>query len=71
MSVVVLDASMAVELLAELPIDRAPTTGPLLHDAWAMRHDVTMSDALYLALARSVGGRVLTVAASCAGPRPS
>lgn len=53
--------STAIDDLAVMPIERTPMVGPLLRDAWNMRHHVTMSDALYLALARSVGGRVLTV----------
>ena len=55
------DVVAAIDVLAELPIERAPATAALLHDAWAMRHNVTMPDALYLALAHSVGGRVLTI----------
>lgn len=51
----------AIDDLAALPVERVPVAATLLHDAWAMRHNVTMPDALYLALARSVGGRVLTL----------
>lgn len=53
-------AATAIDDLAALPVERAPMTAALLHDAWALRHNVRMADALYLALARSVGGRVLT-----------
>lgn len=54
-------ATTAIDDLAALPVERAPMTAALLHDAWALRHNVRMADALYLALAHSVGGRVLTI----------
>jgi hypothetical protein len=34
--------------------------GGLLEEAWSLRQDVTQRDALYVVLARRLGGRVLT-----------
>lgn len=50
----------ALSLLAALPIDRLPVHESTLHRAWAMRHNVAMGDALYVAIAEQLGSRVLT-----------
>lgn len=50
----------ALSVLAALPIDRLPVLEGTLHRAWAMRHNVAMRDALYVAMAEQLGTRVLT-----------
>lgn len=50
----------ALSVLAALPIDRLAVSESTLHRAWAMRHNVAMRDALYVAVAEQLGARVLT-----------
>jgi len=50
----------ALSVLAALPIDRLAVSESTLHRAWAVRHNVAMRDALYLAVAEQLGARVLT-----------
>lgn len=49
-----------LRLLAALDVVRLPISGALLQDAWALRENVTARDALYVALARRLRGRLLT-----------
>ena len=49
----------ALRELATAPIRRHPLQG-LLVEAWSMRHNVAIRDALYVALARRLAGRLLT-----------
>jgi predicted nucleic acid-binding protein len=46
--------------LSRLSVLRLPITGALLEEAWTLRHNVTARDALYVALARRLRGRLLT-----------
>jgi predicted nucleic acid-binding protein len=46
--------------LSRLSVLRLPITGVLLEEAWTLRHNVTARDALYVALARRLRGRLLT-----------
>jgi predicted nucleic acid-binding protein len=39
---------------------RLPVTGALMREAWTLRHNVAARDALYVALARRLRGRLLT-----------
>lgn len=48
-----------VESLAGAPIERHPLAGPLA-GAWQYRHELSMSDALYVELARSLGLTLVT-----------
>jgi predicted nucleic acid-binding protein len=48
-----------MESLDWLPLRRHPHQ-PLLATAWSLRHDVTASDALYVALARHLGTGLVT-----------
>lgn len=50
----------ALEGLAALPVERLPVGEALLRTAWGMRDNVAMRDALYLAAALHLGGKVLT-----------
>jgi predicted nucleic acid-binding protein len=52
-------AKEALEDLADLPVIRYPH-GPLLARAFAMRHHVTIYDAVYLALAEALEAPLLT-----------
>jgi predicted nucleic acid-binding protein len=52
--------SARLGLLAELDMTRLPITGPLLSAAWAMRVTIAARDALYVAAARTLTGRLLT-----------
>jgi predicted nucleic acid-binding protein len=49
-----------LRLLMSLDMVRLPITGALLREAWASRGNVTARDALYVALARRLRGRLLT-----------
>ena len=49
----------ALRELAAAPIRRYPLQG-LLIEAWSMRHNVAVRNALYVALARKLVGRLLT-----------
>jgi predicted nucleic acid-binding protein len=53
------ESAGSVAQLLELPIVRYPTL-PLLHRAWALRHNFTAYDAMYVALAEAVGTRLIT-----------
>ncbi len=55
-----LEAHRALESFLEMPIIRHAHT-PLLHEIWALRHNLTAYDAAYLALARSLGAKLLTM----------
>ena len=47
-------------LLAALQMERLPITLPLLSDAWQLRHNVTVRDALYVVAAQALQVRLLT-----------
>ena len=51
--------------LARVPLIRYPVA-PLLRDAWALRHNLTLRDALYIALARRLKATFLTADARLA-----
>lgn len=53
-------AELALDRLTEMPIERVPDR-VLLHDAWALRHNVSAADALYVALARRLGIPLVTL----------
>lgn len=53
-------AERAIEDLIAWPIDRVPNR-ELLPLAWRYRHNVTAYDALYVALANSLGAPLLTI----------
>lgn len=55
----------AVRLLARSPIRRLPVP-PLLEDAWALRENVALRDALYVTAARRLGAALLTADARLA-----
>ena len=64
-------ASLAVEDLATLPLQRAPHT-PLLGRCWELRGNVTSYDAAHVALAEALGCVLLTAdsrLASAPGPQ--
>jgi predicted nucleic acid-binding protein len=46
-------AGQALELLVDADVERFPIA-PLVHDAWALRHNLSTYDAFYVALARSL-----------------
>lgn len=52
-------AARAVADLADAPLHRLPTTG-MIEAAWALRDNVTPSDACYVVAARSLGIPLLT-----------
>lgn len=52
-------AELALATLELLPIVRYPCRS-LSAEAWSLRHELTAYDALYVALARSHGARLLT-----------
>jgi predicted nucleic acid-binding protein len=54
-----IEAGRRVALLAQWELDVA-RVAPLLVDAWSMRHNVTLHDALYVALARQLDATLLT-----------
>jgi predicted nucleic acid-binding protein len=53
------EAGRRVALLAQWELDVA-RVAPLLVDAWSMRHNVTLHDALYVALARQLDATLVT-----------
>lgn len=53
------DALEAVRQLLALQVRRVSTV-PLLEDAWAMRHNVTVADAPYVIIARRLGVALVT-----------
>jgi predicted nucleic acid-binding protein len=55
----------AITELARAPIVRAPLP-PLLRDAWALRANVSLRDALYVALARRLDTVIVTADARLA-----
>jgi predicted nucleic acid-binding protein len=64
-------AVLALEDLAELPMQRAPHT-PLLRRCWELRENLTIYDAAYVALAEVLQAALLTGderLASASGPR--
>jgi predicted nucleic acid-binding protein len=66
-------AELALADLADLPLERAPHA-PLLSRCWELRHNLTPSDAAYVALAEALGAELLTADARLAaapGPRCS
>lgn len=52
-------ASAALEQVLTLRVRRADT-GPLLREAWGLRANITMADALYVVLARRLGAPLVT-----------
>lgn len=50
----------ALERLSEAPIDRFPLP-PLLVEAWGLRRNIALRDALYLVLARMLNATLVTV----------
>lgn len=65
------DAAVTAMLpeLVRAPVSRYPLGG-LLEEAWSLRQNITQRDALYVVLARRLGGRVLTTDARL-GPAPA
>jgi predicted nucleic acid-binding protein len=59
-------ASSALEDLAELEIERHPHRD-LVDRAWALRHNVSFYDALYVALAEALGVPLVTLDGRVAG----
>ncbi len=53
------DAHEGLRQLLALQVRRVSTV-PLLSDAWAMRHNVTVADALYVIIARRLGVALVT-----------
>jgi predicted nucleic acid-binding protein len=53
-------AADAVHRLVMMPVERVPDV-VLIHDAWTLRHNVSASDALYVALARRLGCPLITL----------
>jgi predicted nucleic acid-binding protein len=53
------EASRRVALLAQWELDVA-RVAPLLAEAWTLRHNVTLHDALYVTLARQLDATLLT-----------
>jgi len=53
------DAQAALDQLFALRLRRV-NTAPLLREAWSMRHDVTVADALYVAVARRLEVALVT-----------
>ena len=49
----------AFDRLAASPIHRVQVR-PLLADAWAKRHNITIADAIYVALAEHIGATLVT-----------
>jgi predicted nucleic acid-binding protein len=64
-------AVLALDDLAQIPIQRAPHT-PLLRRCWELRDDLTIYNAAYVALAEVLQAALLTGderLASASGPR--
>lgn len=56
----VTDVDARLRTLASLPLRRVPITGGLLERAWSLRERVALRDALYVAAAMGLDGKVLT-----------
>ena len=54
------DALDALHHLVTMPVERVPDV-TLLYDAWSLRHNVSASDALYVALARRLACPLVTL----------
>lgn len=52
-------AELALQDLVDLPLQRAPHT-PLLNRCWELRHNLTVYDASYIALAEMLSTTLLT-----------
>ena len=52
--------SARLALLADLDVVRLPIMAPLLSAAWAMRENIAARDALYVAAAQTLTGKLLT-----------
>ena len=52
--------SARLALLADLNVARLPITAPLLSAAWALRENIAARDALYVAAAQTLTGKLLT-----------
>lgn len=59
-------ARLALSLLTDADIERFPI-GPLVLDAWGLRHNVSSYDAFYVALARELGCPLITCDRALAG----
>lgn len=59
-------ARLALVLLTDADIERFPI-GPLVLDAWELRHNVSSYDAFYVALARELGCPLITCDRALAG----
>lgn len=53
-------AEVALDDLAAMPVERVPDR-VLLREAWALRHNVSAPDALYVALARKLACPLITL----------
>ncbi|MEX2324640.1 MAG: PIN domain-containing protein [Nitriliruptoraceae bacterium] len=54
------DVAELVELLGQLTMRRGPISGALLRAAWALRDNIAMRDALYVATAVAMHARLVT-----------
>ncbi len=54
------DVAELLGRLGEMPMQRLPITQELMELAWALRDNVAARDALYVAAAQTVEGRLLT-----------
>jgi predicted nucleic acid-binding protein len=52
--------SARLALLGDLDVTRLPITAPLLATAWPLRDNIAARDALYVAAARALTGKLLT-----------
>ncbi len=68
LSVEAVDARLRA--LSRIDMLRLPITGALLQEAWTLRNNITARDALYVALARRLRGRLLTTDARLARTVP-
>jgi predicted nucleic acid-binding protein len=68
LSVEAVDARLRA--LSRIDMLRLPITGALLKEAWTLRNNITARDALYVALARRLRGRLLTTDARLARTVP-
>lgn len=59
-------AGIAITRLLAAPLRRVEVQ-PLLSDAWQLRHNLTVSDALYVVLARHLGATLVTADRKLAG----
>jgi predicted nucleic acid-binding protein len=58
LSVEAVDARLRA--LSRINVLRLPITGALLREAWTLRYNIAARDALYVALAHRLRGRLLT-----------